>query len=297
MEWDDLKHFLAVSRAGGLADAARVLKTSPSTIARRVASLERQLGVRLFDRTRNGYALTENGKSVQRKAEEVEDAVLSVERDALGKDSRPSGKVRIAATDDIATHVIAPRLPEFSRKYPSIAIEIFARMDLVNLTRREADIAIRGRKPADGDFVVRPAGRWSMGLYASRSYARSRKLTPGNSDLSNAGIITWTQDYAHVRGGAWFAEHASRSPIVLASDSARVHFAACKAGMGIAILPTKLAERERQLICLMPPERVLTVELWVVVHRDIVRTARVRAVMDFLTDLAPKQARGTPSQD
>jgi DNA-binding transcriptional LysR family regulator len=290
MEWDDLKHFLAVSRSGSLTEAARALKTSPATVARRVAGLEKKLGARLFNRRPSGYALTENGEAIRRKAEEVEEAVLSVERAALGRDLRPSGKVRVAATDDVATHLITPQLPQFRRKYPDIALELIARMDLSNLTRREADIAIRGRKPADGDFVVRSAGHWPFGLYAAKDYAAARKLKPGAPDLAQADIITWTKDYAHVRGGSWFAEHAPGAAIALASDSARVHFAACKAGMGVAILPSKLADREPSLVCLLPTERVLAIELWVVVHRDLIRTARVRAVMDFLVNLAPRRS-------
>jgi DNA-binding transcriptional LysR family regulator len=293
MEWDDLKHFLAVSRAGALTEAARNLKTSASTVARRIAALESKLSVRLFDRSRDGYSLTENGKAVRLKAEQVEEAVLAVEREALGGDSRPSGKVRIAASDDIATHLITPRLPDFCSAYPGIEIEIVARMDLVNLARREADIALRGRKPADGDFVARAAGEWPMGLYASRTYASHRNLKPGLSDLSNAEIITWTDDYAHVRGGSWFAEHAPACRTALASDSARVHLAGCKAGMGLAILPTNVADREPSLVQLLPPESVLSVGLWVVVHRDLVRTARMRAAMDFLVGLASIQGRGS----
>jgi DNA-binding transcriptional LysR family regulator len=289
MEWDDLKHFLAVSRSGSLTEAARTLKTSASTVARRVDGLEKKLGARLFERNHSGYTLTENGQAIRRKAEEVEDAVLSVEREALGRDLRPTGKVRVAASDDIATHVIAPQLARFHRSHPDIALEITARMDLTNLTRREADIAIRGQRPAQGDFVVRKAGYWPFGLYAERGYAKAHKLKPGLADLNHAEIITWTNDYAHLRGGSWFAEHAPGAAIAVASDSARVHYAACKAGMGLAILPSKLADQERGLICLLPTEQVLAVELWVVVHRDLVRTARIRAVMDFLVDLAPKR--------
>ena len=292
MEWDDLKHFLAVARSGSLTEAARVLKTSASTVARRVEGLEKRLGARLFDRRRNGYVLTDNGQAIRLRAEEVEQAVLSVEREALGRDLRPSGKVRVAASDDIATHVVAPRLPEFVQRYPDIALEIIARMDLVNLTKREADIAIRGRRPSDGDFVVRSAGHWPFGLYANKGYAKARKLKPGLTDLSNAELITWTKDFQHVRGGAWFAEHAPGAAIALTSDSSRVHYAACKAGLGVAILPSALADREPSLVCLLPTERVLAVELWVVLHRDLIRTARVRAVMDFLADLAPKRSTG-----
>jgi DNA-binding transcriptional LysR family regulator len=285
MEWDDLKHFLAVARSGSLVKAARSLKTSAATVGRRIAELERRLGARLFERKQTGYLLTESGEAIRLKAEEVEEAVLAVEREALGRDLRPSGKVRIAASDDIATHLITPNLPDFQRHFPEIALELVVRMDLVNLTRREADIALRGIRPARGDFVVRRIGSWPCGLYAAKSYAAARNLAPDIGDLSNVGIITWTEEYAHVRGGPWFAEYAHSATVALASDSARVHFAACKAGIGVAILPCRVADRDADLVCLLPCERVLSVELWEVVHRDLVRTARVRAVMDFLADL------------
>jgi DNA-binding transcriptional LysR family regulator len=251
--------------------------------------LEKRLGARLFDRRRSGYLLTDNGQAIRHKAEAVEEAVLSVEREAAGRDLRPSGRVRVAASDDIATHLITPHLPQFRRRYRNIALELAARMDLVNLTRREADIAIRGKKPAEGDFVARSAGHWPFGLYAEKAYARTHKLKPGSPDLSRAEIITWTREFAHLRGGSWFAENAPGATIAVASDSSRVHFAACKAAMGLAILPSKLADHEPSLVCLMPTEKVLAVDLWVVVHRDLIRTARIRAVMDFLVDLAPKR--------
>ena len=102
MEWDDLKHFLAVAHAGSLADAARQLKTSPATVGRRVAALEARLGARLFDRKQTGYTLTETGSAILSKAEEVEEAVLSVEREALGRDFNVSGRVRLATSDELA---------------------------------------------------------------------------------------------------------------------------------------------------------------------------------------------------
>jgi DNA-binding transcriptional LysR family regulator len=291
MEWDDLKHFLAVARLGSLTEAARTLKTSVSTVARHVDALEKRLGARLFDRRRSGYLLTDNGEAIRLKAEAAEEAILSVEREAAGRDFQPLGKVRIAASDDIGTHVITPHLPRFRQRYPNIALEIVARMDLVNLTRREADIAIRGKKPAEGDFVARNAGYWPFGLYATKAYAKSHRLTPGSPDLSRAEIITWTNEFTHVRGGAWFTENAPGAATALASDSARVHFAACKAGIGVAILPSKLADLEPNLVCLLPTEKVVAVDLWVVVHRDLIKTARIRAAMDFLVDLAPKRAK------
>ncbi len=288
MEWDDLKHFLAVARSGSLSDAARMLKTSASTVGRRIAALEDKLGVHLFDRKASGYALTENGAVIRRKAEEVEDAALSVERAALGRDKNAAGTVRVAASDDIAAHVIGPQLGRFRVRFPDISLEIVAQMELANLTRREADVALRGTRPARGNFVVRRAGYWPFGLYAARRYAEARGLKPGLSDLSAVEVITWTKEWAHLRGGPWFAEYARGAPVALTSDSRRVHQAACKAGLGVAILPCAVADQEPDLICLLPPKRVLSLPLWIVVHRDLIRTSRVRAVVDFLTEAASK---------
>jgi DNA-binding transcriptional LysR family regulator len=238
MEWDDLKHFLAVARSGSLTEAARILKTSAATVGRRIAALESKLGARLFDRKQTGYSLTESGEAIRLRAEEVEEAVLSLEREALGRDLRPTGM-----------------------------------------------------RPTQGDFVIRRAGSWDFGLYAAKSYAETHNLKPELSDFSNADIITWTEEWAHLRGGPWFAKHAPNSNIALASDSRRVHQAACKAGVGVAILPCYLSDRDPDLIRLLPPERVLSVELWIVVHRDLIHTARVRAVMDFLTDVVSRYSQ------
>lgn len=291
MEWDDLKHFLAVARSGSLSDAARTLKTSASTVSRRIAALEDKLGVHLFDRKASGYALTENGAVIRRKAEEVEDAALSVERAALGRDKHAAGTVRVAASDDIAAHLIGPHLGTFRARFPDISLEIVAQMELANLTRREADIALRAVRPTRGHIVIRRVGSWPFGLYAARRYAEARGLKPGLSDLSAVDIITWTQEWAHLRGGPWFAEYARGAPVALASDSRRVHQAACKAGLGVAILPCALADQEPDLICLLPPKKVLSLPLWLVVHRDLIRTARVRAIMDFLTKTVSKHTR------
>lgn len=289
MDWDDFKHFLAVARGGSLTAAAHTLKSSPATVGRRVTALEKKLGTRLFDRRQSGYALTEGGALIRVKAEDMEDAIISAEREALGRDLRATGKVRVAASDDIAAYVIGPSLGQFRRLYPGIMLEIVARMDVVNLSRREADIALRGVRPTTGDLVVRPAGIWPYGLYASRDYCEAHGLRLGHFDLSRLAIITWTEQYAHLRGGPWFAKHARGAAVALTSDSARVHLAACKAGAGVAILPSRVADRDPDLVCLLRPDQVLSLELLLVVHRDLLRTARIRAVMEFLADVPPKR--------
>ena len=285
MQWDDLKYFLAVARCGSLRKAGRHLKTSAATVGRRIEDLETRLAAHLFDRNQAGYVLTESGEAIYRKAEEVEEAVSSVEREALGRDLRPTGKVRLATVDDIAALIVVPRLAQFHCRFPGISLELVAQQGLTNLTRREADVALRTVRPDHGDYVIRQAGWWSLGLYAAKGYVKAHRLRGGISDLSQVDIITWTDECAHLRGGSWLAQHAPHSPIALATNSRRIQHAACSAGMGAAILPSWIADRDPNLVCLLPPEKVMTVELWLVTHRDLLRTARVRAVVDFLADL------------
>ena len=283
MEWDDLKYFLAVARSGSLADAARKLKTSAATVGRRIVALETQLRVRLFDRNPSGYTLTENGETIRLRAEAVEQAVLHVEREAIGRDIRPAGRVRLATANEIAANLLAPGLAEYRRCYPDIILEVVGDLEVANLARREADIALRTVRPEDGDLVVHDVGCWKNALYAARTYADAHNLKPGLSRISNLDVITWTEEYGHLRHARWFADHASDANVVFEANSRRLHYSACKAGIGLAILPCVIADRDPDLVRLLDIEAsTSSPRLYAVVHRDLNTTARVRAVVDFL---------------
>ena len=288
MEWDDFKFFLAVARTGSLTGAAASLKSSAATVGRRIAALEGRLGASLFDRGQTGYTLTESGEAIRVKAEEVEEAVLSLEREAFGRDLRASGKVRVAPAEDIASFVVAPRLADFRRSHPGIVLEMVASWDIVNLTRREADVAIRTLRPTHGDFAIRQAGVWNCALYASKSYADAHKLGRDGDGLPSCDVIGWTEEH-RFRGGDLLDKHPQAFPVVFAANSRHIQYAACKASLGAAILPCIAADADADLVRLLPPERVRSVPLWLVAHRDLLRTARVRAVMDFLADIMPRR--------
>src|ERR1700680_4703006 len=211
MEWDDIKYFLAVARLGSLTKAAHALQTTPATAGRRVATLEAKLGTRLFDRKHTGYILTENGEAILVKAEKAEDAILSVERKALGHDQRMTGKVRVTTTVDIAALVLAPHLSRFAKLFPDVSLEIIACDEVINLATRKADIALRTVRPARGGLVIRQAGWWNLGLYAAKSYAQAHRLRPGATDFAGVDVINWTEETARFRGGPWLAEHARQS--------------------------------------------------------------------------------------
>ena len=288
MEWDDFKYFLAVARSGSLTGAARALKTSAATVGRRITTLESRLGARLFDRGQTGYALTESGEAIRLKAEEVEEAVLSLEREAFGRDLRATGKVRVATAEDIASVIVAPKLTEFRRSHPGIMLEVVSSWDVANLTRREADVAIRTVRPTQGDYVIRQAGVWNCALYVAKPFAQAHDLVTDMGEMPDIDVISWTEEH-RFRGGDWFEKHAPKAPVVFAANSRHIQYAACRAGLGAAILPCLTADNDHDLVRLLPPNRVRSIPLWLVAHRDLLRTARVRAVMDFLADVAPKR--------
>ena len=288
MDWNDLRHFLAVARLGTLSKAARLLQTTPATVGRHVAQLEHRLGTPLFRRSPTGYDLNDVGRLLLARTEAVEEAVLLLERESLGADARPAGRVRVAATEDVATLVIGPHLQRFAVRFPDLRLEIVTSRDVLSLARGEADIALRAVRPARGGVTIRQAGWWNLGLYAARTYALERNLRAPLSDLSNTHVITWTDDCAGLRGGPWLQEHARGATVALTASSRRVHYAACKAGLGLAILPCLLADHDPDLVRLLPPERVIAAKLWIVVHRDLSRVPRVRAVVNFLAEIGPK---------
>jgi DNA-binding transcriptional LysR family regulator len=291
MEWDDLKYFLAVARSGSLTESGRALRTSPATVAGRQTAVVSSIGAPQLDRRQSGYVLTESGQAIRLRVQDVEDAVLTVERQALGRDLRPSGKVRVATTDDIATLIIAPRMAELRSRFPQITLEIVARQDVANLTRRDADVALRLARPTHASYLVRKVGQWNLALYAARTYVEANSLKPGLRDLSKVALITWTAEGSHFVGGPWLREHARDSAVALTASTRRIHYAACRAGIGAAILPCVEADRDQELVRLLPSSRVSSMPLWLVVHRDLARTPRVRAVMDFLSEAAAKASR------
>jgi DNA-binding transcriptional LysR family regulator len=287
MGWDDFKYFLAVVRGGSLTAAAHALKTSPATVGRRIAALETSLGARLFDRHQTGYVLTESGEAIRHRSEQIEEAVLAVEREAHGRDLRLTGRVRVATAEDIAAFIIAPKLAALRRAHPGIVLEIVASWDVANLTRREADIAIRTVRPTHGDYVIQQIGIWKCALFASKGYVAENQLKPGLRNLRGMNMISWTEE-SSFRGGEFFAQNARGASTAIAASSRHIQYAACKAGLGLAVLPCVAAGDDPDLVQLLPPERVRCVPMWLVVHQDLARTARVRAVMNYLATIMPK---------
>jgi DNA-binding transcriptional LysR family regulator len=181
MNWDDIKIFLAMVRHATVRAAADLLGMSHSTVARRIISLEKGLGVRLFDRTTHGYELTPAGKDILATAEGMEREVMTLERRVIGRDQKLTGHVRVATSDFLATHLLIPGLPAFGRQYPEINVEIVTGYESLDIDRREADIALRITPKPPPHLVGKRLAAVAFAPFVSRDYLRHHDLQASTS--------------------------------------------------------------------------------------------------------------------
>jgi DNA-binding transcriptional LysR family regulator len=283
IDWDDLRHFLAVHRHGSLAKAATALKMNPTTVGRRLTALEERMGARLFERTPAGFFATPAGHELLPHAERIEGEVLAVERELVGADRRLTGTVRVTATEMIATRFIAPELDSFRSTYPEITIDLVCTSRSLDLGRREADIALRLARPSQSDLVIRKLSHVRLALYASRGYLEARG-TPSAPDTTLDGhdVLLFADTRAFSIENEWMERRLDGAAVALRSDSVSSIYSAVLGGVGIALLPQVVAEREPELVRVHTRDEPEPRVIWQMVHPDLKRTPRIRAVLDFL---------------
>ena len=286
MDWNDLRYFLAVARSGSLTQASESLRVSQSTVGRRIAELEASIGMTLFQHHQTGYFLTDEGRGVLRHAELVEDSIMALERGAAGLDKTPAGTVRLATSENLATHLIIPAMPAFQERYPGIRLEIITSTVTAELGRREADIALRVVRPTRGNLKVRRVGHMTYSVYGSRDYVERHPVVEGEP-LGGRHFIAWDDGHAHMPAAAWLAREHPGCKIALVASSLPAQIAAVRAGLGLAVIPDFLTVND-DFVRVIPSDRMFSAEVWLVTHADLVASARVRAVSDFLADQVVK---------
>jgi DNA-binding transcriptional LysR family regulator len=286
LDWDDLRYFLAVHRAGSLARAASELKINATTVGRRLTALEEGVGARLFDRTPDGYCLSPAGRDLLPHAERMEVEAFAVERQVAGADARAAGVVRVTATEMLATRFIAPKLPSFLEKHPQIAIDLECTNRSVSLSRREADIALRLARPREDGVVTRRLTQIDLALYAAQSYVdRYGAPQDAERDLAGHRVVLFADSRAFAVENDWMRRRCEAAVIAVRSDSVSSIFSAVLAGAGIALLPRAVADAE-PLLTRIPTESAPEPRVvWQTVHEDLHKSARVRVVLDFLAEV------------
>lgn len=279
MEWDDLRYVLAVGRHGTLSAAARHLGVNHSTVFRRIGLIEERLGARLFERHRDGYTPTPAGEEAVALAERLESEVGHLERRLAGRDTRPSGTVRVTTTDTLLLGALAPVLAAFCALHPEIELEVVAENRFLNLSKRDADVAIRPTSAPPETLVGRRVCGVATAVYGSTAYFAAAP------PLDNLGVHAWVapdDSLAHLPSSRWLRATLQNARIVLRANTLLGLLVSAEAGVGLAALPCFLGDAAPGLRRVRPPVDELTTGLWLLTHRDLRRVARVRTFMDFL---------------
>lgn len=279
-EWNDFRLILAIGRAGSLKGAAKNLGCDHSTIFRRLNALEAKFDVQLFERNSGAYRATAAGERMMLAAERMEEEVLALDREITGRDARLSGTLKITCSESLAYRLLNDLLVEFRARHEGISIELLVDNRQLDLLRREADIAIRATRPVEGDLFGRRIAETAWALYASPKYlaGRPQPLAPS---FEGHSFIGWDSS-AVAAAAAWLDDTVSTEAIVYRSSSLINQMMAVKAGIGMALLPCYLGDQEQDLLSVSGPEAALTRELWLITHKDLRNTARVRAFFDVV---------------
>ena len=280
MDWEDYQYFLAVAGGGSVSAAARGLAQSHSTVLRRLDKLEAALAVRLFERFQTGYVLTASGEELLSLLAPVAEGMQDIERKLGGQDAALQGTIRVTTTDTLMA-LLLPALSEFRQTYPGIQLQVTVNNSFLNLSRRDADVAIRPSNTPPDNLVGRKLGRLRTAPYAADAYLRRRGPAGGWGDYD---WVAPDDSLAHLRQARWLREHVPPERHAISVDSLLGMAAAVEAGLGAGMLLCLLADARPGLVRLADPDPALDTDVWILTHPDLRRVNRIRVFTAFLFD-------------
>jgi DNA-binding transcriptional LysR family regulator len=280
----DLPLVLALARGRTLAAAAESLDVDVSTVFRRLEALERRLHVRLFDRSARGYQLTEAGERASAAAERIETEIHALDREITGRDQQLSGILRITASETLS-HAVLPQLfAEFHSQHPRIQLVLAIDNRVLDLSRREADVALRTRRPADAALFGRKLATIAWAFYGAADRSKALRRESNRYDFSRCSVIGWDDPASRVAASEWVVKNVPADRIVYRSSSLVNQLMSVRAGIGVALLPCYLADPDPNVRRLTAPIEDVAGELWIVTHKDLKETARVRSFLSIVGD-------------
>lgn len=278
LEWNDLRIILAIARAGGANPAGPTLGLHPSTVFRRLHSLEERLGVRLFERLPEGYAPTAAGEEVCAVAERVEAQVGELDRRIAGQDLRASGTVRVTTTDTLVG-LLTPHFATFRAAHPDIDLHLVVANRFFDLSRHDADVAIRPVPDPPETLVGRRLATVATAVYAAPHYLHAH---PDARDLAAHDWIAPDESLERLASVRWLRSAFPGARVRYRTNTLLAAAEAARAGLGLAALPCFLADREPGLQRVHPPMPELDSALWLLTHADLRGVVRVRAFLDAM---------------
>lgn len=288
LDWENLRFFLELARAGNLSEAARRLGVNHSTVSRRIARLEHDLRTPLFDRGPRGYDVTVQATRLIEHAERMESEIDTLHRRLSGERIEFEGTVRLTTIDSIATYLLTPALPRLRAQYPMIDIELISSNETLNLGRREADMALRLGRPLDSGLVARKLADIPYYLYGAKSVVRSLKVD-SLADLSGQPFIGYDNSLLPVVQETWLDQVIKDRRVVFRCNTLYPAIAAARDGLGLVMLAAFVADQDPGLARVPIREVMPSRDLWLLVHSDLRRAPRIRATIDFIADLIERK--------
>lgn len=296
LDWDDLRYALAVAEGRSAGAAAKALGVTHSTVLRRLDAMEARLGVELFVRRRERYVPTECGELLVEQARRVADGVVEAERRLLGRDLMLSGSVRLATSLVLLHDLIPEALAAFARAHPAIEVQAIELPELADLSRREADLALRMATQVPEHLVGRRLGDARFRVYAQRGAAHLPQTPqPLGELLTRHDWVSFDQDRFSHQYDQWLNQHVPPERVRLRVDLFNALSAMLRTGLGIGLLPTFAGDRDDRLLAVSAEIDELQTPVWLLTHPDLRNTARVRAFWQQVGDAASARLASSPA--
>lgn len=281
--WDNLRVFLALARHKTLTRAGESLQVSHATVYRKIKAFEQELGVTLFENTPTGYLQTSAADRLFENMEVVEGHIESSLREIRGLDQRIQGSIIVATTDTFGCKLLPPILKKFQLAYPELSIELNISADTVSLSRREADIAVRASAQPPPNLVGRKVGRIDFAVFAAESYLELCDPIESAEDLGKHHIVVLDESFGHLAVKQWMDQQITEDTKVTKVNGMLPLIELCEAGLGLAAMPRfALTSGCSDLKEVFPIPESLEHHLWVLTHRDLTKSTRIRITTEFL---------------
>ncbi len=284
LRWDDFRVFLAVARQARLLAAGKVLGLDPATVGRRITALEEAIGTRLFDRSPQGYALTEAGRALISHAQSMESLASVASEEVGGQSEHLSGVVRIGAPDGVSNYLLTAACESLTRDNPNLKVQVVALPRLFSLSKREADLTITLSPPTAGRLTVRKIADYRLYIYARQDLAAAHGPFRSLDDLEPMRGIGYISDMIFDKDLDYYALLSRGGEPALTSNSLIMQLRWCLNGAGFCILPEFVAREHEELQRILPDDLRLTRSFYLVRHQDDARVARINRMADVIVD-------------
>jgi DNA-binding transcriptional LysR family regulator len=279
--WDDFRLIKAIADARGLQGAAAQLGLNHSTMFRRLGQIEQALGATLFERHRSGYVLTPVGEEMAELAARVDDDITGFTRKVAGRTISPAGELRVTTNDSLLIHLLTPLFARFQRQCPDVRLDVVLSNEPLNLSKRDADVAIRATDRPPETLVGRRVARIAWALYG-RAADFPRPELPVFDDLTDRPWVSLGDNLAALKAVRFVRQHVAPERIVYRVNTVLGLAEAIESGVGIGHLPCFIGDVRPTLVRLGPPVPDFAADLWLLTHPDLRQSARVRVFLDYL---------------